>query len=258
MLLKCDFALYHRGAWKHLGTRQNAIWHGFPGPDKKTVPVSFPTSSQHFMKSWPPQGAMETCANKSGLSSVSNGGNSSQQSELWRPWFRNEDNNVRHKVSFARSSLYFWNPNTHCLLDRKTKEISLFLESFKPWRPQWRKRSENTSSDPSSQVSGALLIKASLNKRVKSTNIKTSIAFCSKVVLAKIEMLWLSVPGRRNTPSQLSSPSSNLHLRRLQQRRRQRWWRGGGWKGAELNVFVNFEECCMLSYWTIFIYIYIF
>uniref|UniRef100_A0A668UYM2 Ripply transcriptional repressor 2 n=1 Tax=Oreochromis aureus TaxID=47969 RepID=A0A668UYM2_OREAU len=29
---------------------------------------------------------METCANKSGLSSVSNGGNSSQQSELWRPW----------------------------------------------------------------------------------------------------------------------------------------------------------------------------
>ncbi|CAI5683931.1 protein ripply2 [Oreochromis niloticus] len=40
---------------------------------------------------------METCANKSGLSSVSNGGNSSQQSELWRPWFRNEDNNVRHK-----------------------------------------------------------------------------------------------------------------------------------------------------------------
>uniref|UniRef100_A0A3B4H2Z5 Protein ripply2-like n=1 Tax=Pundamilia nyererei TaxID=303518 RepID=A0A3B4H2Z5_9CICH len=71
---------------------------------------------------------METCANKSGLSSVSNGGNSSQQSELWRPWFRNEDNNVRHKVSFARSSLLYW-PKSRCF-DYLYRDAEILLRNY--------------------------------------------------------------------------------------------------------------------------------
>uniref|UniRef100_A0A3Q4HZ38 Ripply transcriptional repressor 2 n=1 Tax=Neolamprologus brichardi TaxID=32507 RepID=A0A3Q4HZ38_NEOBR len=70
---------------------------------------------------------METCANKSGLSSVSNGGNSSQQSELWRPWFRNEDNNIRHKASLKKKELYW--PKSRCF-DYLYRDAEILLRNY--------------------------------------------------------------------------------------------------------------------------------
>uniref|UniRef100_A0A3Q0RKE9 Ripply transcriptional repressor 2 n=1 Tax=Amphilophus citrinellus TaxID=61819 RepID=A0A3Q0RKE9_AMPCI len=65
---------------------------GFQALIKKKLPAFILTSAEHF----------------TGLSSRSNGDNSSQQSDLWRPWFRNEGKNVERKV---RLKFLFLNPN---------------------------------------------------------------------------------------------------------------------------------------------------
>lgn len=67
--------------------------------------------------------------------------------------------------------------------------------------------------------------------------------FCFlKVVLAQIAMFRLSVPGCRDAPAQLSGPSDHLPVRGLQQRRRQRRWRGGDGEGVELSASLSLSR----------------